>query len=111
MKQLLLAVVIVLAFVSTVAELAAAFNAGRVTVAVTATPIYTAAQRGASVLICNRHTASIYIGPSTVTTANGFEVSAGDCTTQRPFPRDTIYGIVAAATARVDYAEGQYREP
>ncbi len=88
----------------------AAFNAGRVTVATTATAIFTAARRGSSVLICNRHTTSIFIGPSTVTTANGFEVAAGDCTTQRPFPRDTIFGIVAAATARVDYAEGEFKE-
>lgn len=93
------------------APIAAAFVAGRVTVATTATAIFTAAPRGGSVLICNRHTASIFIGPIGVTTANGFEVAAGDCTTQRPFPRDTIYGIVAAATARVDFAEGMYREP
>ncbi len=108
MKRLLFAIVVVLALVSVVS---ADFNAGRVTVATTATQVFRAQRRGSSVLICNRHTASIYIGPSTVTTANGFEVSAGDCTTQRPFPNEIIYGIVAAATARVDYAEGVYREP
>jgi hypothetical protein len=104
-----LAIVLVLLSLAGAAE--GAFNAGRVTVATTATAIFTAARRGSSVLICNRHTASIFIGPSTVTTANGFEVAAGDCTTQRPFPQDTIFGIVAAATARVDYAEGQFKEP
>lgn len=105
MRKVLLAILVLLALV---ASSEAAFVAGRVTVAVTATPIYTGAARGASVLICNRHTASIFIGPATVTTANGFEVGAGDCTTQRPFPKDTIFGIVAAATARVDFAEGAY---
>jgi hypothetical protein len=103
-KAILVLVLVVLA----VAEAGAAFNAGRVTVAVTATAIYTAPPRGASVLICNRHSASIFIGPITVTTANGFEVAAGDCTSQVPFKGDTIYGIVAAATARVDYTEGSY---
>lgn len=91
---------------------ARAFNAGRLSVTTTATARYTAQRRGSSVLLCNRHTASVYIGgDSSLTTANGFEIAAGDCTTQRPFPGDAIWFIVAAATARVDYAEGQYREP
>jgi hypothetical protein len=89
-------------------EAQSVFNAGRVTVATTATAVYTAPARGATVLLCNRHSASIFIGPSTVTTANGFEVAAGDCTQQTPYARATIYGIVAAATARVDYTEGSY---
>lgn len=90
----------------------AAFNAGRLTVTTTATALYTAVRRGSSVLLCNRHTASVYIGGSaSLTTANGFEIAAGDCTTQRPYPNDAIWFIVGAATARVDYAEGQYREP
>lgn len=90
----------------------AAFNAGRLTVTTTATALYTAQRRGSSVLLCNRHSASVFIGGSaSLTTANGFEIAAGDCTTQRPFPTDAIWFIVAAATARVDYAEGQYREP
>jgi hypothetical protein len=108
MTRLLLALVFVLALV-TVSD--AAFVAGRVTVAVTATQIYRSGPRGGSVLICNRDTVSVFLGPAGVTTANGFELGAADCTTQRPFPRDIIYGIVAAATARVDYAEGMYREP
>lgn len=93
-----------------VIDAGAAFDAGRVTVTTAATAIFTAPPRGGSVLICNRHSVEIFIGPIGVTTANGFEVKAGDCTTQRPFPRDTIYGIVAAATARVDYAAGYYKE-
>lgn len=111
MKKVVLALILAIVVVGSSAIVNADFNAGRVTVATTATAIFTAARRGSSVVICNRHSASIFIGPSTVTTANGFEIVAGDCTTQRPYPRDTIYGIVAAATARVDYAEGSYREP
>lgn len=108
MKKLVLVLILIS---MAVIDVGAAFNAGRLTVTTTATALYTATRRGSSVLLCNRHTASVYIGPSTVTTANGFEIAAGDCTTQRPFPGDAIYFIVAAATARVDYAEGQYREP
>lgn len=109
MKRLLLVLCVAICLAVPPAE--AAFNAGRVTVATTATAIFTGSARGSTVLICNRHTASIYIGPSTVTTANGFEVASGDCTSQRPYPGDVIYGVVAAATARVDYAEGNYKEP
>lgn len=106
MKRLLWAIAIVLALVSTAG---AAFNAGRVTVATTATIIYTAPARGAAVRICNRHTTPIFVGPSTVTTANGFEIINATCESFRPYPKDTIYGIVAAATARVDYAEVDYQ--
>jgi hypothetical protein len=114
MKDLVLGGLLAVAFIATVLfvggdrelEAQSVFNAGRVTVATTATAVYTAPPRGATVLLCNRHSASIFIGPSTVTTANGFEVAAGDCTQQTPYARATIYGIVAAATARVDYTQG-----
>ena len=86
------------------------FDAGRVTVATTATAVFRSPARGATVLLCNRHSASVFLGPSTVTTANGFELAAGDCTSQTPYPRTTVYAIVAAATARVDYAAGTYRQ-
>jgi hypothetical protein len=103
---LMLAIVIGLA-----TEAGATFTAGRITVTTTATALYRAQLRGSSVLLCNRHTASVYLGgDATLTTANGFELAAGDCTTQRPFKGDRIWFIVAAATARVDYTEGQYRE-
>jgi hypothetical protein len=104
--------VLALAVVLSAAVAEAAFRAGRITVTTTATALYTAPARGGSVLLCNRHTASVYIGgDGTLTTANGFEIAAGDCTTQRPFPNESIWFIVGAATARVDFAEGQYREP
>lgn len=112
MKQLLWAMAVVLALVSLAGTVEAAFRAGRLTVTTTATALYTAPPRGAAVVLCNRHSASVYLGgDNTLTTANGFELAAADCTTQRPYPGDSIWFIVAAATARVDYAEGQYREP
>ena len=105
-----LRVLVVVALVAIPAE--AAFNAGRLTVTTTATALYTAPARGGTVLLCNRHTTSIFLGGSAaLTVANGFELLAADCMSLRPFPREAIWFIVAAATARVDYAEGMYREP
>lgn len=107
--RLLAVIGIAVILLSTKAD--AAFDAGRVTVSTTATIIYTAPVRGGAVRICNRHTTPIFVGPATVTTANGFEIINATCEDFRPFPRDVIYGIVAAATARVDYAAGNYKEP
>lgn len=84
------------------------FNAQRVTVGTTATLIYTGTPRGAKIRLCNRHTTPIFIGPVGVTTANGFEIINATCEDIEPAPKSAIYGIVAAATARVDYFEHQY---
>ena len=84
------------------------FDAGRVTVATTATVIYVTPQRGGAVRLCNRHTTPIFVGPVGVTTANGFEILNATCEDFRAQRGATIYGIVAAATARVDYAAGFY---
>ena len=91
-------------------EAQATFNAGRVTVNTTATPIWTAPASAARVMVrfCNRHTTPIFVGPSTVTTANGFEIINATCEEFAAFRGATIYGIVAAATARVDYAVKDY---
>lgn len=90
-------------------ELEAAVRSGRFTVTTTATAFYTAPPRGATVLLCNRHTASVFLGgDATLTTANGFELAAGDCTAQTPYRGDAIWMIVGAATARVDWIEGSY---
>lgn len=85
------------------------FVAGRVTVATTATPIFTTPARGGEVRICNRHTTPIFIGAADVTTANGFEVLNATCENIRPYPRAVVYGIVAAATARVDFFVHEYQ--
>lgn len=106
MRKGLIGLVCILAFAA-IAE--AAFRAGRYTVTTTATAFYTAPPRGATVLLCNRHSASVFLGgDGTLTAANGFELLAGDCTTQTPYRGDSIWMIVAAATARVDWAEGSY---
>lgn len=108
MKRLLCVLVMVLALG---APAFAAFRAGRITVTTVATALYTAPARGASVLLCNRHSTSVFLGgDNTLTTANGFELLAGDCTQQKPFRGDSIWFIVAAATARVDFTEGTYKE-
>lgn len=107
MRKLLMALVIAIACV---ADLGAVFRSGRYTVTTTATAFYTAPPRGATVVLCNRHSASVFLGgDATLTTANGFELLAGDCTTQTPFRGDAIWMIVAAATARVDWTEGSYQ--
>lgn len=106
MKRILIALVVIVALSS---SLEAAFRTGRYTVTTTATAFYTAPPRGGSVVLCNRHTESVYLGgDATLTTANGFELKSNDCTTQTPAPRESIWMIVAAATARVDWAEGAY---
>lgn len=76
-----------------------AVTATRVTVSTSATLIFTAPLAGVSrVLIRNPSAVSVYVGPSTVTTANGFEIAAGDALAINLGYGDPIYGIVAAAT-------------
>lgn len=109
MKKLLVVVAFLLSLAAV--DVGAAYRAGRYTVTTTATAFYTAPARGGTVLLCNRHSASVYLGgDATLTTANGFELVAGDCTSQSPYKRDSIWMIVAAATARVDWAEGSYKQ-
>lgn len=107
MKKLVLVLLVV---VNLAAVANAAFEAGRVTVATTATVVWTAPKSKTRVMvrICNRHTTPIFVGPSSVTTANGFEIINATCEQFSPAPGDAIYGIVAAATARVDWAVIDY---
>jgi len=106
MKRILIGIIFIL-FVAPIVD--AAFRSGRYTVTTTAAAYYTAPPRGATVLLCNRHSASVFLGgDGTLTAANGFELEAGACTTQTPFRGDSIWLIVAAATARVDWVEGSY---
>jgi hypothetical protein len=106
MKRGLLAIIL-LVVAAPIVE--AAFRSGRYTVTTTAAAYYTAPRRGATVVLCNRAAASVFLGgDNTLTAANGFELLAGDCTSQTPYRGDSIWLIVAAATARVDWAEGSY---
>lgn len=82
-----------------------AVTTARVTVATTATLLYTAPSSGVCpaspacrVLVRNPSTVSVYVGDSGVTTANGFEIAAGDAFGFNLRSGDTLYGIVAAAT-------------
>lgn len=98
-------VAIVLALLLVAAPGLQAITAARVTVATTATLIYTAATGGSTVLIRNAGSASVFLGPSGVTTAVGFELLAGDAVTLPVGPSDTVYGIVASGTVVVHTLE------
>jgi hypothetical protein len=87
----------------------AAFVGRRVTVAVTATLLYTAPGFGGKVLIRNPSAVSVYVGPAAVLTTTGFEIAAGDALSVNVYPNDAVYGIVAAATEIVHIVEGNAR--
>lgn len=72
----------------------------RVTVATTATLIFTAPATGsmARVLVRNPSAVSVYVGDAAVTTANGFEIAAGDSLGINLNSGDPLFGIVASAT-------------
>lgn len=79
----------------------------RVTVATTATLLYTAPNSSVGrVLVRNPSTVSVYVGDINVTTANGFEIVAGDALGINLFNGDKLYGIVAAATQVVYMIQG-----
>lgn len=100
-----LSIAIVVLWLVIASPLLSAITPGRTTVAVTATLIYTAATGGATVLIRNAGTASVFLGGSTVTTATGFELLAGDTVTLPIGALDTVYGIVASGTVIVHSLE------
>jgi hypothetical protein len=82
-----------------------AVTTGRVTVTTSATLLYTAPTSGVCpnspacrVLVRNPSTVSVYVGDSGVTTANGFEIAAGDALGINVRSGESLYGIVAAAT-------------
>ena len=58
-----------------------------------------------SVLVRNRGSVSVFLGGSAVTTANGFELGAGESVSMDLGTKDTLYGIVASGTARVDVVQ------
>lgn len=71
----------------------------RVTVATTATLIFTAPLSGmARVLVRNPSAVSVYVGDVSVLTTTGFEIAAGDAVGINLDSGDKLYGIVAAAT-------------
>lgn len=76
-----------------------------VTVATTPTAIHTPAgddASGAEVVVKNTGGQDVFLGPSTVTTANGFPLAAGATSpTLTLSVGEALYGIVAATTATV----------
>lgn len=83
---------------------------GHVTVAATATLIYTAPASGTGrVTIKNTATAvSMYLGNAGVTTSNGFEIAAGDSYSVNLSYGDAIYGIVATSTQVAEWITGAF---
>lgn len=47
--------------------------------------------------------ASVFVGDSTVTTSNGFELEAGESQSFDIEPGEALYGIVASGTQTVSY--------
>ena len=79
----------------------------RVTVATTATLLWTAPASGTGrILVRNPSSVSVYVGDATVTTANGFEIVAGDSVGINLSYGDRLYGIVVAATQVVHTIQG-----
>jgi len=99
----------IVALVLALATAAHAFAATRVTVATTATLIYTAPNtgRGSRVVIRNPSAVSVYIGGAAVLTTTGFEIAAGDALSLSLQANETVYGVVAAATQVVHVIDGR----
>ena len=85
------------------ASVAAAVVARRVTVTTTATAIAAnTVGQPIDVALVNRCTASVVLGGAGVTAADGLELAAGAGLAIVLGPAETLYGIVAADTCRVD---------
>jgi hypothetical protein len=79
----------------------------RVTVATSATLIYTGASGGSTVLIRNAGAASVYLGDAAVLTSTGFELTAGSAVSLPVGPNDPVYGIVVTSTVIVHTLESR----
>jgi len=82
----------------------ATINIGQTTSAVTATQLTSssiAMTNGVVVQALSTNTASVFIGNSSVTTANGFELTAGSSLTISPSNINLVYVIGSNATDKV----------
>jgi len=78
-----------------------------VTISTTATAIPSTALVGRqSILVKNTGSADIYLGPSGVTTANGYPLAAGAEVSIDLGEKVVLYGIVASGTETVRIIEG-----
>jgi hypothetical protein len=78
-----------------------AVAATRVTVEDSATPVFTAGVGGVRVTITNRGNASVFLGPSTVTSTNGYELAQDESLVLHVSPGAVVHGIVASGTQPV----------
>lgn len=80
-----------------------ALAASQVSVTTTATPLEQSDADGISVLVRNTHaTTSVFLGGVGVTTTTGYELLAGGAASINLFPGETLYGVAATGTARID---------
>lgn len=80
--------------------------ANQVTVGTTATALDQSTAGARSILIRNRGSVAVYVGPAGVTTSTGFQLDAGESlTADFPTYGGGLYGITASSTARVDVLE------
>lgn len=79
-----------------------AISSNQVTVTTSATRLdpSTGVPTGA-VLVRNRGSAAVYLGGSNVTTANGFQLDAGESVPMDIRSGDALYGVVASGTQTV----------
>lgn len=84
-------------------------NAAQVSIASTATLISSNVSRAFtpySCLVINQGSASVFVGPtSAVTTSTGLELKANASISVLLATNETLYGIVATGTQRVDILE------
>jgi hypothetical protein len=83
-------------------------NSGTVTVTTSATAIPTTALAGRRVIIIvNISSGNIFLGNSSVTTANGYQLYTQQAISMDVSDAVTVYGIVAAGTGEVRYLEAR----
>lgn len=82
----------------------------RITIASTSTVIYanTTDARARKVLVRNPSSVSVYVCTCTVTTADGFEIAAGDAASFIANPGETLNGVVATGTQVVHRSVGVF---
>jgi hypothetical protein len=100
---LTLALVVAMALPAT-----ATILASRVTVAATATAIVSGLPSNpTAAVVVNQCTASVFLGGSGVTTSAGLELTTGSTFSIVLWPEETLYGIVASSTCRVDVLQNR----
>lgn len=80
-----------------------AIAAGQVSCSTTATSIAAARDTRKAIVIVNRGTNALYVGPSGVTTTTGFQLNQNDAITIRTTAQ--VFGIVATATSTAHFVE------